>query len=100
MIRLDGVSGSTDATVDLNTGKAQVTIQKADPVTIVQDLHKGKNSGAAWKLLIDVSAVVILALSLVGYVLFFSLRFRLRMALILTGLSAAVLVGLFVFFVP
>lgn len=100
MIRLEGVTGSSDLIIDLASGEAEATISRADLVTTLNELHRGKNAGAAWKLVIDTSAIVILALSLIGYVLFFSLRFRLRTSLILTGASLATLGGVFFLFVP
>lgn len=100
MIRLEGVSGATDLTVDMADGRAEVVMRKADFSSIVEDLHRGKNAGAVWRLIIDLTAVLVLALSLIGYVLFFSLRFRLRTSLILTGLSLAGVVGIFVFLTP
>ena len=74
--------------------------RKADAVTILNDLHRGKNAGAAWKWLIDISAVIFLVLSLVGYILFFSLRHRLVQTMALTVVSLGALVGIFVLFVP
>jgi uncharacterized protein len=100
MIRLEGVTGSSDLIVDLTTGAAEATVSRADLVTTMNELHRGKNAGAAWKAVIDISAIVILALSLIGYVLFFSLRFRLRTSLILTGASLGVLAAVFFLFVP
>jgi hypothetical protein len=69
-------------------------------MAIIQDLHRGKNSGSAWRWVIDLSAWIVLGLSLIGYVLFFSLRFRLKTSLILTAVSLAVLVGIAWLFVP
>jgi hypothetical protein len=99
-IRLEGVTGSTDILVDLKSGKAEISMAHADLVTTINELHRGKNAGAVWKAIIDASAILVLALSLIGYVLFFSLRFRLRTSLILTGASLAVLFGAFWLFVP
>jgi hypothetical protein len=99
-IRLEGVTGSTDILVDLKSGKAEVSTARTDLVTTLNELHRGKNAGAVWKAIIDASAVLVLALSLIGYVLFFSLRFRLRTSLILTGASLAILFGVFWLFVP
>lgn len=99
-IRMEGVTGSTDILVDLLTGKAEVSITRADLVTTFNELHRGKNAGAVWKAIIDVSAILVLTLSLIGYVLFFTLRFRLRTGLILTGVSLAALSGAFWLFVP
>ncbi len=67
---------------------------------MIGDLHRGKNASVPWRAVIDVSAILVLALSIIGYVLFFSLRFRLRTSLILTAVSIAALVGVFVAFVP
>jgi hypothetical protein len=43
---------------------------------------------------------VLMAPSLIRYVLFFSLRFRLKTSLILTGLSLAGLAGVAIWLVP
>lgn len=93
LLRLEGPRGATDVTVDMATGAVEVSIQHARLVDTLNDLHRGKNAGKAWKLAIDLSAAIILALSVIGYLLFFSLRFRLRTSLLLTGASLLVLVG-------
>jgi len=49
---------------------------------------------------IDLSAWIVLGLSLIGYVLFFSLRFRLKTSLILTAVSLAALTAIAWIFVP
>jgi hypothetical protein len=84
----------------MRNGATDIALQHATVVSVIGDLHRGKNAGAAWRLVIDVSALVILALSLIGYVLFFSLRFRLRTSLILTAVSLGVLIGVFVLLTP
>lgn len=99
-IRTEGVRGASDILVDLETGKAEVSTEKARLLATLNDLHRGKNAGASWKLVIDLSAIVILGLSLIGYVLFFSLRFRLRTGLILTAVSLAALGAVFVLLTP
>ena len=100
ILRLEGAKGSTDLTVDLATGAARAVMQPATAANIVEELHRGRAAGAAWRRVIDVSAVLILALSLVGYMLFFSLRFRLRTSLVLTGVSLAAMAAIYVFAVP
>ena len=100
LVRMEGPKGSTDLTVDLATGKTQGRVAKANLMAVIQDLHRGKNSGLAWRWVIDLSAWLVLALSLIGYVLFFSLRFRLKTSLVLTAVSLAVLVGIAWLLVP
>lgn len=99
-LRLEGVRGSTDIAVDLPGGRAEVDVVPASTSTILQELHRGTSAGAPWRLLLDVTAVLVLGLSLVGYVLFFSLRFRLRTSLALTGASLAAMLAVFVALVP
>lgn len=100
MIRMEGATGTSDITVDLTSGQAELSIETANMTSILHELHRGTRSGAVWRALIDGVAVLVLALSLVGYVLFFSLRFRLRTSLALTGTSLLVLMGVFLAFVP
>lgn len=100
MIRLEGPKGSSDIAVDLATGKAEVTVKKARLIDTLNELHRGKNASASWKAVIDISAILILALSIIGYVLFFSLRFRLKTSLILTGVSLAAMAAVAVLLTP
>lgn len=91
LIRMEGPKGATDLTIDLATGKGEARVTRANLAAVVLDLHRGKNSGLTWRWVIDLSAWIVLGLSLIGYVLFFSLRFRLKTSLILTGASLLVL---------
>lgn len=99
-LRYEGVTGNASLVVDLETGQVEATRQKPDAVTVLNDLHRGKNVGEAWKLFIDISAALFLILSLIGYILFFSLRYRLVQTLVLTGISLGAMVGVFVWLVP
>ncbi len=99
-LRFEGVKGSSDVTVDLASGVATGRVHPADALTIMDDLHRGKNVGKVWQGVIDATGGIVLLLSLLGYVLFFAMRFRLRTSLLLTAISLGVLVGIFIFFVP
>ena len=100
LLSFESVKGRSDVIVNLETGQAEAAVQRSDAVTVINELHRGKNSGKAWALVIDLTAIVVLVLSLIGYVLFFSLRFRLRTSLALTGISLAALAAIFVFLIP
>ena len=99
-LRFEGVTGTSDAVIDLETGTAEISVERAGVVQALNDLHRGKNAGTAWSLVIDLGAALILAMSVLGYVIFFSLRFRLRTSLLLTAASLALLAGIFVALVP
>jgi uncharacterized protein len=98
-IRLQGVKGASDIVVDLASGAAEISVQRSGVVAMLNELHRGAKSGQVWRALIDIAAGLILIMSLIGYVLFFSLRFRLRTSLILTGISLAGMLLIFTMFV-
>lgn len=100
MLRLEGPKGSSDVIVNLTTGEAEVTVKRARLVDTLNELHRGKNASGAWKFIIDLSAILVLALSIIGYVLFFTLRFRLKTSLILTGVSLGAMVAVVMLFTP
>lgn len=96
-VNLQGVRGRADVTGNLATGEVTVHVERADAVGVANELHRGEHAGDAWRFFIDAIAVVLIALSVIGLVLFFSLRFRLKTALVLMAGSAIIMVGLFVF---
>ncbi|HEU0095547.1 MAG TPA: PepSY-associated TM helix domain-containing protein, partial [Rhizomicrobium sp.] len=61
LLRFEGVSGNTGVTLQIKSGAADATFRKADTLSVINDLHRGKNAGKAWKLLIDVSAAIFMA---------------------------------------
>ena len=100
IIRLDGPKGTSDLNIDLATGQGEVRTTKASFNGLMMDLHRGKNSGVPWRVFIDAIAYLVLAMSLLGYILFFSLRFRLKTSLVLTGVSLAGMAALIIWLVP
>lgn len=98
-VRLQGVRGNSDLQADLNSGEVRVTVEPTDGVAIMDALHRGETAGPAWRLLIDIAGVVLLAVSLIGYLLFLSLRLRLKTALALTAISAVGAAGVFMMLV-
>ncbi len=95
-MRLDGAKGHTDITIALDSGLTEITIKPESVLDTLKNLHKGKNVGTVWKLIIDISAIIILILSIAGYILFFSLRKRKAISLWLTGLCFVTLISAFI----
>ncbi len=93
--RLQGVRGLTDLRLNLPTGKLEVVIEPAPATLVMNELHRAERASPSWRLFVDAVAVLLIVLSLVGYLIFLSLRFRLRTALLLTTASAA---GMWVLF--
>lgn len=94
MIHLESPAGSTDVWAMLDQGEVEITTKPATTMSLIQDLHRGKNSGTAWSWFIDISAIVILLLSVAGFILFLSIKTRLMTHLILTALSLIALIVL------
>jgi len=70
-IAFKGPGYAADALVDRATGKYELTESRLGLVAIVNDLHKGRDTGRIWKGLIDVSAGLLTFVSLTGLVLIY-----------------------------
>lgn len=100
VMRFSGVKGKTDVFLDFETGVAEVEVQAANVTSIIHDLHRGKDAGVFWKAFIDITAGLILVMSIAGLILFFSLRFRLAKSLKIMGATLGVIAVLFIFLTP
>ena len=89
MVSFRGPGYTADASINRGTGEYELTETRMGFVAIINDLHKGRDTGAAWSWVIDLSAVLMIVVSLTGTVLIFFLKRRR-----FTGLVAAVLGGL------
>lgn len=92
MIHLESPAGSSDIWVTLDDRKAEVTTKPASTVSLLNELHRGKNASTAWSWMIDISAILILLMSIAGYILFLSIKTRLVTHLTLTAISIALLI--------
>ena len=92
MIHLESPAGSSDIWVTFDDRKAEVTTKPASTVSLLNELHRGKNASTAWSWMIDISAILILLMSIAGYILFLSIKTRLVTHLTLTAISIALLI--------
>jgi uncharacterized protein len=89
-ISFKGPGYAADAFIDRGTGNYEVTKTSAGFVGIINDLHKGRDTGHAWSVFIDISAILMTLVSLTGMLLLLFIK-RKRVS----GLIVAML-GLFV----
>lgn len=95
-----GPGYGADAFIDRATGKYQLTQTYHGAVAVLNDLHKGRDTGPGWSVVIDAAAVVMTIVSLTGLGLLFLLRLR-RMPGLLVALLGTIAVGAaFWFLVP
>lgn len=60
-----------DALIDRRTGSYELSESRLGLVALANDLHKGRDTGSAWKIVIDVSAGLLAFISLSGLLLLY-----------------------------
>jgi uncharacterized protein len=98
-VRLQGVRGSSDIRANLVDGSIVVASEQATTIAVMNALHRGETAGAAWRLSIDLVAVVMMVVALAGYAIFLSMSGKLRTALLISISSVIAAVALFFAFV-
>jgi hypothetical protein len=81
---------AADIFIDRPTGRYELTETKMGFVAVLNDLHKGRDSGKAWGWVIDLSAVLMTLVSVSGLLLIFFLQKR-RVSGLLALCAGAVL---------
>ena len=99
-VNFKGPGYTADAFIDRDRGTYEVTETRMGWGAIINDLHKGRDSGRIWSVLIDASAVLMTFVSLTGLALIFFLAKRRRSGLIALGVGVLVSWALYLIFVP
>lgn len=97
MVAFKGPGYSADAFIDREDGRYTLSQNLQGFLGVVNDLHKGRDSGPVWSVVIDVSAVALTFISLTGLVLIFFLKLRRTPGLTL-AIVGTTLVGLLYWF--
>jgi hypothetical protein len=85
-VSFKGPGYSADSLIDRVTGKYELTENRMGLVAILNDLHKGRDTGKPWGLVIDISAILLTLASLTGLILiFFLFKRRTSGLLVLAG---------------
>lgn len=79
---------TADAFIDRDTGKYDITQVQNGFVAVMNDLHRGRDAGRTWGLLIDSSSVLLIAVSITGLVLIWFVYKRRTSGLLLAGIAA------------
>lgn len=74
--------------VDRASGRFDVDESRMGVAALVNDLHKGRDTGPVWSLAIDISAVLLVFVSLTGLVLLYFLHKHRLAGVILLGAGA------------
>jgi hypothetical protein len=89
-VSFKGPGYAADVLIDRATGRYELTETRMGLIAVLNDLHKGRDSGKAWAAIIDISAVLMTAVSLTGLLLIFFLQKK-RLSGLLVACAGAVL---------
>ena len=89
-VSFKGPGYEADAIIDRDSGRYDLTVSRFGLVAVLNDLHKGRDTGPRWSRLIDFSAIFMTLVSLTGLTLIFYLTKRRFSGLV------AIVVGAFV----
>jgi hypothetical protein len=99
-VELRGPGRHTAAEIDRATGKATVTIERKGVLMRLDDLHRGKDSGAAWSWVLDASAALLFLGSLTGILMWFALPRRRKLGVAALVASLVICAAIYLAFVP
>jgi hypothetical protein len=99
-ISFAGPGYTADAFVDPATGKYDLTETRMGIVAVMNDLHKGRDSGKGWSVVIDVAAVLMTIVSVTGITLIFFLPKRRFSGLVIATAGVAVALVAYLIWVP
>ena len=99
-INFKGPGYTADTFIDRATGSYEITETRMGWGAVINDLHKGRDAGPAWGMLIDASAAFMTLVSLTGLTLIFFLAKWRKTGLIMLGAGAAVCSALYLVFAP
>ncbi len=99
-ISFKGPGYSADGFADRRTGKYELNENRLGLIAIINDLHKGRDTGKVWAAIIDVSAILMVLVSLSGLVLIFFLHKKLRSGLIALAIGTVLCYVVYQIWVP
>jgi uncharacterized protein len=95
-----GPGYSADAFISRRDGSLQLTELRMGVFAVLNDLHKGRDSGKGWAWLIDASAVLLTLVSLTGLLMLLFLKKRRLSGLIITVVGGAICYLVYLLWVP
>lgn len=95
-----GPAYSATVLVDRATGRFDLTESRMGLAALINDLHKGRDTGAGWSVAIDVSAALLVFISLTGLVLLYFVHKHRLAGIILCGAGTLVSYLVYAIWVP
>lgn len=99
-VSFKGPGYAADAFINRETGEYDLTETRSGFVAIINDLHKGRDTGKTWSFMIDLSAVLMTFVSLTGIVLLWFVKRRRFSGFILAGVCAVICYLIYLLLIP
>lgn len=99
-VSFKGPGYTADVFINRDTGEYDLTETRMGFVAIINDLHKGRDTGRSWSYIIDISAVLMTLVSLTGTVLIWFVKRRRFSGLILAVVGGLICYLIYVIWVP
>ena len=99
-ISFKGPGYSADTYINREDGSYSGSEIKSGFVAVMNDLHKGRDSGKGWAWLIDISAILMTLVSASGLVLILFIKKKKTNGLIIAAIGAALCYFIYYIFVP
>lgn len=100
LVTFKGPGYAADAFIDRETAHYNLTQTDHGFIAVINDLHKGRDTGPVWSVVIDLSAALMTVVSLTGLSLLFYLKLRRKPGLVVSLIGAALIVGICLYWVP
>ncbi|MDB4927214.1 PepSY-associated TM helix domain-containing protein [Mucilaginibacter sp.] len=99
-ISFKGPGYSADAFIDRDNGDYKVTETSLGLIALINDLHKGRDTGKKWSYLIDIAAIFMILLSLTGIIMICFMKKKRLNGFILLAIGTLVCYLVYYFMVP
>jgi hypothetical protein len=92
-----GPGYTADFSIDRNTAEYNFSEVRMGLTAVINDLHKGRDTGPGWNIFIDISALLLVFISISGVLLLFWLK-RLWRSGLLAILGGTIAIAIFIWF--
>lgn len=99
-VSFKGPAYSADAFIDREKGTYELSEIKMGIVAIMNDLHKGRDSGTGWSWVIDISAIFLTLVSITGLILMLFLKKKRVAGLVTAIIGLALCYLIYILLVP
>jgi hypothetical protein len=99
-VSFKGPGYAADAFINRENGTYDLTLLRAGMVGIMNDLHKGRDTGSKWSWVIDIAAVLMVLVSLTGMILILYIKRKKWSGLIVLLIGTLLLWAVYRMFIP